>query len=224
MILANKISIALLSCHILLAGICCSTIAQERSSTDKSASEKNEQGHVDHDMHAAHRAAMKNTNYVISRVDYSLPNVELITSVGKKIKLNSVLDTNKSLALNFIFTTCTTICPVMTATFAQMRTTLGDSGKNLRMISITIDPEYDRPRRLKEYSENFDSGYDWLFLTGTSGDISKVTRSFDAYNGSKMNHKPVTLLKNSNDEKWIRVDGLVSSSSLAKLINEHLLD
>jgi len=224
MILANKINIVFLFCHILLAGLCCSAVAKEYSSSDKSANKKHEQSHVDHDMHAGHRAAIKSAKYVISRANYSLPDVELITSEGKITNLNSLLDTNKPMALNFIFTTCTTICPVMTATFAQMRATLGDSAKNLRMISITIDPEYDRPRRLKKYSDNFNSGYDWIFLTGASSDISKVTRSFDAYNGSKMNHKPLTLLRKSNDEKWIRVDGLINSSSLAKLINEHLLD
>jgi len=224
MILASTTRIALLFCHVLLAGICCSVVANEHSEAGEKNSIKNKQIHMNQDIHAAHRAAMKNTNYVISRVDYPLPDVELITSEGKKIKLASVLDANKPIALNFIFTTCTTICPVMTATFAQMRATLGESGKDLRMISITIDPEYDRPNRLKEYSENFNSGYDWFFLTGASSEISNVIRSFDAYNGSKMNHKPLTLLRKPHDPKWLRVDGLANSSSLARLINEHLLN
>jgi len=221
---ADNTGFVLPTCFILLIGAACPQVASEPSSKSEKATQNKEQSHTGHDMHAAHRSAMKNTNYTISQATYSLPDMKLITSEGKKIQLNTILDIEKPLALNFIFTSCTTICPVMTATFAQMRASLGDSGKDLRMISITIDPEYDRPQRLKEYAENFNSGYDWFFLTGSSANISKVTRSFDAYNGSKMNHKPLTLLKKANDSKWLRVDGLTSSASLAKLISERILN
>ena len=98
------------------------------------------------DEHAMHRAAMDKSGYSVSTESYEIPDVKVIDQSGEVMKLGSIVNSDKPIALNFIFTTCTTICPVMTATFAQMRASLGESGKDLRMISITIDPEYDRRR------------------------------------------------------------------------------
>jgi len=181
-------------------------------------------GHMGHMDHAAHMAMMQNKEFRVFNTHYSLPSVDLVTSEGKKFAINDIVNSDQPLAINFIFTTCTTICPVMTATFSQMRSRLGDAAKNLRMISITIDPEYDRPNKLKDYSDNFNAGYDWLFLTGKSSDVFSVIKSFDAYHGSKMNHKPLTLLKKPGDKQWVRIEGLVSSSKLAQLIQEQLLN
>jgi protein SCO1/2 len=127
-------------------------------------------------------------------------------------------------AVNFIFTTCTTICPVMTATFAQMRRALGPDAGRVRLVSISIDPEYDRPQVLKSYGERFGAGGDWSFLTGDSGDVQRVLRAFAADNGSKMNHRPLTLLRAGGGGEWVRIDGLASGSQLAGEVRERLLN
>jgi len=176
------------------------------------------------DKHAAHRAAMQNPRYVTSTESYSIPDVELIDQSGTAVSLRTLLQADQPLALNFIFTTCTTICPVMTATFAQMRRELGDAGDELRLVSISIDPEYDRPDKLKAYSEQFGAGAGWEFLTGDSADIVQVLRSFDSYAGSKMNHQPVTLLKSPGSSSWTRLDGLASGKDLANEVRARLLN
>lgn len=176
-----------------------------------------------HDKHAAHRAAMQNTRYQASTEHYSVPDVQLLDQSGARVKLKSLLETDEPLALNFIFTTCTTICPVMTATFAQMRRELGESGDDLRLVSISIDPEYDRPEQLRAYAEQFRAGEGWEFLTGDSADIVRVLKSFDSYAGSKMNHQPITLLKSPGSSSWTRIDGLASGKDLAHEVAERLL-
>ena len=72
------------------------------------------------DEHAAHRAATQKTRYTVSDVRYDIPDVQLIDASSSSVSLQSILDSEQSVALNFIFTTCTTICPVMTATFAKL--------------------------------------------------------------------------------------------------------
>jgi len=176
------------------------------------------------DEHAGHHAAMQKTRYETSTETYAIPDVELIDQLGASVSLRALLQTDQPIALNFIFTTCTTICPVMTATFAQMRRELGDAGGDLRLVSISIDPEYDRPDKLKAYSEQFGAGAGWDFLTGDSADIVQVLRSFDSYAGSKMNHKPVTLLKSPDSELWTRLEGLASGSDLANEVTARLLN
>ena len=174
--------------------------------------------------HAAHRAAMQKTRYSATTESYSIPNVELLDQMGTRVSLRTLLESDRPVALNFIFTTCTTICPVMTATFAQMRRELGEAGNELRLVSISIDPEYDRPDKLKAYSEQFRAGTGWEFLTGDSADIVRVLQSFDSYAGSKMNHQPVTLLKRPDTASWTRIDGLASGKDLANEVSARLLN
>lgn len=190
-------------------------------SNEHAAHHKN---HAGPDKHAAHRAAMQNTRYSATTENYSVPDVELIDQMGASVSLRTLLETDQPVAVNFIFTTCTTICPVMTATFAQMRRELGDAGSDLRLVSISIDPEYDRPEKLKAYSEQFRAGAGWDFLTGDSADIVQVLRSFESYAGSKMNHQPVTLLKSPGSMSWTRIDGLASGKDLAQEVTARLLD
>jgi protein SCO1/2 len=181
-------------------------------------------GQATPDEHAAHRAAIEKPRYSVRTERYPVPDVELIDQSGTRVALRKLLEADQPVALNFIFTTCTTICPVMTATFAQMRRDLGESAGRVRLVSISIDPEYDRPEVLREYAERFHAGPGWTFLTGDGADISQVLRSFEAYAGSKMNHQPITLLKSPRSPSWIRIDGLASGQDLAREVTARLLD
>lgn len=180
--------------------------------------------HSGHHDHSAHRKAMANTQFTVRDVSYVIPNEILVDESGKQTELKNILNNGKPVALNFIFTTCTTICPVMTATFARMRTNLGKASSKVQFVSITIDPEYDRPAVLKKYAKLFGASEGWSFLTGEGNTINKVLRSFDVFAGSKMNHQPVSLFKNPNSLTWIRVDGLASGKEMASLVQERLLN
>lgn len=198
-------------CRALLAVVACLMVALSAAAQQAA------------DPHAAHRAMMNKPRYAVSTKDYDLPDVMLIDADGTTMSLDSILNADEPVAVNFIFTTCTTICPVMTATFAQMQRKLGDDAERVRLVSISIDPEYDRPDVLKAYAEQFRAGGNWTFLTGDSGDIENVLRSFDVYAGSKMNHKPVYLLKRPDEASWARIEGLAGADSLAQEVTARLL-
>jgi protein SCO1/2 len=176
------------------------------------------------DPHAAHRAAMHKPRYSVSLENYEIPDVQLTDTNGSPVALRPLLDSGRPLALNFIFTTCTTICPVMTATFAQMQRQLGDTASELELVSISIDPEYDRPDILEAYAQQFHASDNWTFLTGDSADIAQVLLNFDSYAGSKMNHQPVTFLRSPGESSWIRIDGLASGENLAQEVTARLLN
>jgi len=213
-------------CAILALGCVGAAVAQD----DKAASATDAQAHHDmsamsaQDPHAAHRAAMNKARYTVKEVGYEVPDVQLLDASGATVSLPTMLDSDRPIALDFIFTTCTTICPIMTATFAQMQRQLGDAAAQLQLVSITIDPEYDRPEVLAAYAEQFHAGANWTFLTGDGADIIAVLRSFDAYAGSKMNHQPIYLLKRPDETSWTRIDGLASGESLAQEVTARLLN
>lgn len=170
------------------------------------------------DPHAHHRQAMEQIGYKRSLEHYVLPDLELTTTQGADITLKQLLDTDQPLAVNFIFTSCTTICPIMSATFSQAQKKLGEEAAQIRWVSISIDPEHDTPQRLHDYAQRFDAGSHWSFLTGSSETIVALQKAFDVYRGDKMNHIPVTLLRAGRDAPWVRLHGLTSS---AELVSEY---
>jgi len=181
-------------------------------------------GQPEMDEHAAHRAALATPGYSVTMQHYTVPNVALIDESGASVPLPGLLDFEQPVVVNFIFTTCSTICPVMTSIFTQMREQLGEDGAGVRLVSISIDPEYDRPEKLRQYAEGFGAGPGWTFLTGDGADIARVLQSFDALRGSKMNHRPLTLLKRPGSPEWVRIDGLANGDELAQEVTARLLN
>jgi protein SCO1/2 len=142
--------------------------------------------------------------------------VTLVDDAGRPVDLREALAADEPVMLNFIFTTCTAICPVMTGIFARVPEELGAEAGRLRMVSISIDPEQDTPSRLRAYGQRFGAGPRWSFLTGSAKDVEAVERAFDAYRGDKMNHEPLTLLRAGPGRPWIRIDGFASPAELAR--------
>ena len=125
---------------------------------------------------------------------YTVPDVKLVDADGAAVPLRSQLaNQDKPVILNFIFTSCGAICPVMSATFAQVQAALGPERDAVRMVSISIDPEQDTPAALKTYAGKFGARPQWQMLTGSLDDSIAVQRAFDVYRGDKMGHQPGDL-------------------------------
>jgi len=147
--------------------------------------------------------------YRITEVTVAVPDVTLTGTDGRPVPLRSVLGDDRPVMLQFIFTTCPTICPLLTGIAARVREDLGKDREKIRAVSITIDPEHDTPAVLREYAANFDADPGWMFLTGRLPDVVAVQRAFGSYLGNKMNHPPYTFLRRSPRDPWVRVDGIV---------------
>jgi protein SCO1/2 len=143
---------------------------------------------------------------------YIIPEVTLIDQNGKRVHLNKILESDKPVVVDFIFGTCTTICPVLSAGYANIQQKIGPDTKKIRLISISIDPENDSPKVMLEYLKRYRAKPGWDFLTGSRADIDKVMRAFNAYIPNKMSHYPLTLIRMPSDGSWARIFGLMSSS------------
>ena len=177
---------------------------------------------ADTDPHAHHKAMMKSkASFKLSTQKYNIPKLTLVDEKGIKTPTDLIFDKDKTVAVNFIFTTCNTICPVLSGTFSQLDKHLVKTGKDVELISISIDPEFDTPKVLQGYGKKFKSSDKWSFYTGPRDDIIKVLTAFNAYRGSKMNHVPITLLRNANSEEWTRIDGFASSKQLISELDKN---
>jgi protein SCO1/2 len=147
---------------------------------------------------------------------YSVPDVTLVNQDGKRINFKTFLNTDKPVILDFIYGTCTTICPVLSIGYSHFQKKMGPDADKVRLVSISIDPDNDTPQVMKEYLQRYNAQEGWDFLTGNREDIIKVMRAFDAYVTNKMNHYPLTILHGPGDENWIRINELLSTSDLMK--------
>jgi len=164
------------------------------------------------DPHAHHKKMMSESTYRRTLHEYDLGDIGVTKADAVETMLDDLMSREKPVMVHFIFTTCTTICPVQAATFAQVQRQLGDEAAEVQMVSVSIDPEYDTPERLAEYAKKFHAGPQWDFITGTSEQMIAVQKAFDAYEGNKMNHRPLTLIRMPGSDEWIRLEGLIGAS------------
>jgi protein SCO1/2 len=155
-----------------------------------------------------------------SLANYALPRVQLVRADGKRVWLADELDDGRAVVLDFVYTTCTSVCPLSSQTFAALQDKLGPERDRVHLVSISIDPEQDTPDRLAEYSRHFDAGPQWQFYTGTAQDSLQVQKAFRAYQGDKMSHAPLTLLRAAPGHPWVRFDGFATVNQLLGELHE----
>jgi protein SCO1/2 len=149
-----------------------------------------------------------------SVAQYTLPHVTLVRDDGKSVDLAAELDDGRPVVVNFVYTSCTTICPMSSQVFEQFQDDLGDARDSVHLVSISIDPEQDTPARLRAYAAQFHAAKGWNHYSGTMAASVAVQRVFDAYRGDKMSHVPLTLVRAAPDKPWVRFDGFARADDL----------
>jgi protein SCO1 len=169
-------------------------------------------GHSHH-----HQPAGPATSATRTEQAVSVPDVTLKDMDGKPAPLRQLLESGRPVLLDFVYTSCTAICPLLSETFAQVQRELGAEAAGLTMVSISIDPEVDTPKVLRGYAQIYHAGPQWRFLTGDPKDIAEVQRAFDAYRANKMDHASIVLLRQDpGGKRWVRFEGLVTAGALMR--------
>jgi protein SCO1/2 len=145
---------------------------------------------------------------------YRVPAVSLVRQTGETVSLEEEINDGRPVVLNFIFTSCGAICPLMTQTLASFQHLLGPEATRVHIMSISIDPEEDTPARLRDYAREFHAQPGWTFYTGTSEASIAAQKAFNMYRGDKMSHSAVTLMRVAPGASWKRVDGFASPEQL----------
>jgi protein SCO1 len=149
-----------------------------------------------------------------STVSYETPAVTLVRGDGKSVSLPRELDDGRPVLLNFIFTTCSSVCPLASRTLEEFQRKLGREAPKVHVMSISIDPEQDTPARLTEYARKFHAGPEWQYYTGTVAASIAAQKAFDVYRGEKMSHTAVMLLRSAPGKPWLRIEGFVTPDEL----------
>ena len=155
------------------------------------------------------------------------PNVELTTQDGTRVHFYDDLIKGKMVVIELIYTRCVDACPLETARLAQVQRMLGDRvGKEIFFYSISIDPEQDTPKVLKEYAEKYHAGPGWLFLTGKTDDIDLISQKLGLYTPpdarNRDGHTPAVVIGNEATGQWMRNSATDNPRFLAILIGDWL--
>ena len=178
-----------------------------------------EDPHAHHRQQAAAPASEKPEVEEVS--DLKIPDVTVLDQDGTPKRFYTDLVKDKVVAVNFVFTTCTTICPPMGANFAKLQKLLGErAGQDVHLISVSVDPNTDTPERMKAWGQKFGAAPGWTLVTGDREEITHLLKSLGVYTASIADHSPLVLLGNDARHQWTRAYGLAAPAKLADLISD----
>ena len=170
-------------------------------------------------------AAEKTATAERSPAEKYFSDVELINQDGEKVRFYSDVLKNKVVVINTFFTTCTSICPPMNRNFEKIQEALGDRlGKNVFLVSITVDPATDTPTRLKEYGRRFHARPGWMFLTGKKENLDWALYKLGQYVEAKDDHTSIFIIGNESKGLWKKAFGLAKADELIKIVEDVIND
>ena len=156
---------------------------------------------------------------VRTRNNMSIPDVAVLDQDGNALHFYTDLIKDKTVAINFIFTNCTTICPPLAATFARLQKEMDDKvGKDVHLISISVDPLTDTPERLKAWGAKFKAGPGWTFVTGEKQEMDKLLNALGAAVSKREDHTPALIIGNDSKGVWTRTYGLAKINQIMGVI------
>ncbi|MBV9493787.1 MAG: SCO family protein [Acidobacteria bacterium] len=148
-----------------------------------------------------------------------LPDIRVTTQDGTDVAFAELLR-GRTVAINFVFTSCTTVCPLMGSSFGQVQNLLKRDAQNVALISVSIDPEHDTPAKLAAWSQRYGVKPGWTLVTGRKPDIDRLLKSLGVFTPDRLQHAPTAIIGNEATGAWRRIDGLAAPSKVVAVIRD----
>ena len=149
----------------------------------------------------------------------------LINQDGQPMRFYSDLLKDKVVIINTFFTTCTSVCPPMSKSLQAVQDWLGDRlGKDVHIISISVDAAVDTPTRLKDYAQKYSARPGWYFLTGKKENAEAALRKIGQFVESKDDHSTIIIIGNLQTGLWKKAMGMAKAGDLIKVVESVLED
>jgi protein SCO1/2 len=177
--------------------------------------------HAGHDM-SKHAAPPKEEPTAAAKW---FTDVELLDQDGKTVRFYTDVLKGKAVVVNAFFTTCTSVCPPMNRNMEKIQEAFGDRvGRDVFLVSITVDPATDTPARLKEYAAKFHARPGWMFLTGKKENVDWALYKLGQYVEAKDDHKTVFIIGNEATGLWKKAFGMAKADELVAIVNSVVED
>ena len=174
---------------------------------------------------AASQGTAQNPATTQSPAQKYFTDVVLVNQNGEKMRLYSDLLRDKVVIIDAFFATCQGSCLPMNRNLEKVQEALGDRvGKDVYIISISVDPIVDTPANLKEYAKKLHARPGWYFLTGEKQNVDFALRKLGEYVEDKQDHLNIFIIGNERTGLWKKAFGLAPSDELVKVVLSVLND
>ncbi|WP_438014328.1 SCO family protein [Sorangium sp. So ce315] len=151
-------------------------------------------------------------------------DTELVDQDGRPRRFYTDLLRGRKVLIHFIFTSCKGACPTMTANLARVQALLGKrAGKEVAILTITVDPVNDTPRVLKQYAARFNAGPGWRFVTGTPQNVETVLGRLGGLTKKPEEHTSTLLIGDTTTGMWLKTVATERPETIVRLV-DHLND
>jgi protein SCO1 len=155
-----------------------------------------------------------------------LPNVPLVTQDGRSVYFYDDLVKDKIVTINFFYSRCDEICPLVTANLVKVQRLLGDRvGRDVFMHSITLKPEEDSPDTIKKYADAYHVKPGWTFYTGKPEDIERLRKGLGftypepAIDKDKTQHIGNVRYGNERLTQWAACPGMARPETIVESVS-----
>lgn len=152
-------------------------------------------------------------------------DLKVITNDGRELRFYSDLLKDRVVLISFFYLDCGTVCPIQNKNLSDLQNLLGDRlGKDILILSITVDPARDTPALVNAYARAWDSRPGRLFLTGSKLNVDWINYKLGGYVEDPRTHKTTFLMGNVRTGHWMTVRpdtrAAVIADNLLKLADE----
>lgn len=173
------------------------------------------------DPHAGHPKPDAVPSQQPSAAQKYFTDVDLVDQNGRTLRFYSDLIKGKTIIANAFFTTCNGVCPPMNRNLEMVQNALGDRlGRDVFIVSISVDPLTDTPARLKEYAKRFHAKSGWTFVTGQKENVDRALHKLGSFVENKNEHTTIIIIGNEGTGLWKKAFGLAKADELIRLVQE----
>ena len=146
-----------------------------------------------------------------------MPDIEVVNQDGQHVRFNSQVVEGRIAIVTGFFTTCSSMCPITQEKLSQVAKLLGPRlGKDVVIVSVSVDAENDTPARMKDWAEKFHIGPGWTLLSGNRTEVDTLLKSLGLFVELRQRHQSALMI-GSAATGWVRISSWTPSEKLAKL-------
>jgi protein SCO1/2 len=144
---------------------------------------------------------------------------------GRKVDLYRDLMAGRVVVVQTFFTSCRAVCPATTKCFLALQQRFASRlGRDLSLVSITVDPRNDTPEKLRAYARQVGAHQAWRFLTGSRAEVDAALRRFGQATQAPEGHSNLFLAGNDRTGLWKKLLGLAPAGAIGDAVAEVLDD
>ncbi|WP_446731617.1 SCO family protein [Pseudomonas sp. OTU5201] len=199
---------------IALLGLGLGALPAHAHSPEEHAAHMASQAADPHAGHQGHTSAQPGA-------EVTFADVPLLDQDGRELRLKDDLVGDRIVVMGFVYTRCTTVCPVISAIMQKLQNQLGErAGTEVQLISLSIDPLRDTPERLHEYAGRFGAGDGWRWLTGSNEAVSETLKGLGTWTANYEEHPPLIMVGDGRSQQWTRFYGFTDPAVLMARVEE----